>query len=192
MAAILPISSVSSGRIKTYSFPAVSLSPSPESVFERHSFFSLEKKRNNVQDSNNSDFHIIVLILRLTHTPEEARSANVVSTEGEMFIVADTECFLSIVYGWRYYLCAEGIIYVSYSYVHTSTFVLDLAGLLCILRTFSPNRAAGVAFLPRVRAGLCTVHTWSSMYLIYVPLLCIILPLVLEVTQNASHLLEPN
>ena len=118
-------------------------------------FFSLEKKRNNVQDSDNSDFYIIVLILTLTHTPEEARSANVVSTEGEMFIVADTDfCFLSIVYGWRYYLCAEGIIYVSYSYVHTSTFVLDLAGLLCILRTFSPNRAAGVAFLPRVRAGL--------------------------------------
>ena len=127
-------------------------------------FFSLEKKRNNVQDSDNSDVYIIVLILTLTHTPEEARSANVVSTEGEMFIVAVTECFLSIVYGWRYYLCAEGIIYVSYSYVHTSTFVLDLAGLLCILRTFSPNRAAGVAFLPRVRAGLCTVHTWSSMY----------------------------
>ena len=57
--------------------------------------FSLEKKRSNVQDSDNSDFHIIVLILRLTHTPEEARTANVVSTEGEMFIVAVTECLLS-------------------------------------------------------------------------------------------------
>ena len=115
MAAIQQISSLSSGRIKTYSFSAVSL--------EHHRLFSLEKKRSNVKDSDNRDFHIIVLILTLTHTPEEARSANVVSTEGEMFIVADTECFLSIVYGWRYYLCAEGIIYVSYSYVHTSTFV---------------------------------------------------------------------
>ena len=50
--------------------------------------FSLEKKRNNVQDSDNRDFHIIVLILTLTHTPEEARSAKVTSTEGESFIVA--------------------------------------------------------------------------------------------------------
>ena len=102
MAAIQQISSLSSGRIKTYSFSAVSL--------EHHRLFSLEKKRSNVKDSDNRDFHITVLILRLTHTPEEARSANVVSTEGEMFIVAVTECFLSIVYGWRYYLCAEGII----------------------------------------------------------------------------------
>ena len=87
MAAIQQISSLSSGRIKTYSFSAVSL--------EHHRLFSLEKKRSNVQDSDNRDFHITVLILRLTHTPEEARTAKVVSTEGEMFIVADTECLLS-------------------------------------------------------------------------------------------------
>ena len=63
MAPILPILSVSSGRTKTYSFPAVSLSPSPEWVLEHHRFFTLEKKqkRSNVQDSDNSDFHIIVL-----------------------------------------------------------------------------------------------------------------------------------
>ena len=54
-------------------------------------FFSLEKKRNNVQDSDNRDFHIIVLILTLTHTPEEDRTAKVASTEGEMFIVNVTE-----------------------------------------------------------------------------------------------------
>ena len=64
---------------------------------EHHEFFPLEKKRSNVQDSDNRDFHITVLILRLTHTPEEARTANVASTEGEMFIVNVTECFLSTI-----------------------------------------------------------------------------------------------
>ena len=64
-------------------------------VLEHHRLFSLEKKRSNVKDSDNRDFHIIILILRLTHTPEAARTAKVVSTEGEMFIVNVTECFFS-------------------------------------------------------------------------------------------------
>ena len=126
MAAILPIPSVSSGRIKTYSFPAVSLPPSPESVLEHHKFFSLEKKRSNVQDSDNRDFHITVLILRLTHTPEEARTAKVVSTEGEMFIVADTECLLSkrnviVDCGQAQSLCITQVITSALNYVDAPT-----------------------------------------------------------------------
>ena len=62
-----------------------------DTIHQRSTVFSLEKKRNNVQDSDNRDFHIIVLILTLTHTPEEDRTAKVASTEGEMFIVNVTE-----------------------------------------------------------------------------------------------------
>ena len=108
-------------------------------------FFSLEKKRNKVQDSDNSDFYIIVLILTLTHTPEEARSANVVSTEGEMFIVAVTECFLSSTIFLRWSAVESDLLYWmipenSDTKLHKiHRFLIQLVGKYTSVHRFFPN-----------------------------------------------------